>query len=83
MYRFPIKVEQRGDSCVVTVPAVPGCVTGGKSREEALRQVRELLQAMLMQAGPGFSHAASSPPPSDDGGNGEYVDIAAPPIEPC
>lgn len=83
MYRFPIKVEQRGDSYVVTVPAVPGCVTGGKSREEALRQVRELLQAMLMQAGPGFSHAASSPPIPGEGLDGEYVDIAAPPVQPC
>lgn len=83
MYRFWVKVEQRGESYVVTVPAVPGCVACGKSREEALRKAREVLQAILMQAGPGFACAASPPFPGCDGGDGEYVELAAPPAQFC
>ena len=83
MYRFPVKVAKRGQGYVVTVPAVPGCVTGGRSREEALRNAREVLQAILTQAGPGFSPGASPSPLPGDGAGGEYIDIAAPSVPPC
>lgn len=83
MYRFSARVEQRGGSYVVTVPAVPGCVTGGRSREEALRKARELLQAILMQAEPCFSNAADLPPLPGVGGDGEYVEISAHPVLSC
>ena len=83
MYRFPIKVEQRGESYLVTVPAVPGCVTGGKSREEALRKARELLQAILMQAGLGFLHAARLSPLLRDGADGEFLEVSARPVDQC
>jgi hypothetical protein len=78
-----VKVEQRGESYIVTVPAVPGCVACGKSREDALRKAREELQAILVQAGPGFACAASPPFPARDGGDGEYVELAAPPAQFC
>ncbi len=83
MYRFSVKVEQRGKGFVVLIPAVPGCVAGGNSREEALRKAREVLQAMLMQAGPCFSPAASAPPPPGDVAHGEYVEVSAPSVPPC
>lgn len=83
MYRFPVKVERRGESYVVTVPAVPGCVTCGRSREEALRKACEVLQAVLMQAGPGFASAAGPSLPARDEGYGEYVELAAPPSQFC
>lgn len=83
MCRFPVKVEQRGEGFVVLIPAVPGCVTGGSTREEALRKARDVLQAMLMQAGPCFSPAASVPPPPGDGADGEYVEVAAPSVPLC
>ncbi len=82
MYRFPVKVEKRGEGYVATVLAVPGCVSGGRSREEALRKVREVLQAILVQAGPCFPLAASTPP-LRDGGDEEYVVVAAPSLQPC
>jgi hypothetical protein len=81
MCRFPVKVEQRAEGFVVLIPAVPGCVTGGSTREEALRKAREVLQAMLIQAGPSFSPAASARP--GDGADGEYVEVAAPSVPPC
>ena len=84
MYRFPVKVERRGESYVVTVPAIPEYVAGGRSREEALRHARDVLQAILTQAGPGFAPLAGPPLPSrDDGGEGEYVEVAGPPLQPC
>ena len=82
MCRFPVKVEQRGEGFVVLIPALPGCVTGGSTREEALRKARDVLQAMLMQAGPGFSPAASAPLPGD-GADGDYVEVAAPSVPLC
>ena len=83
MRRFPVKVEQRGEGFVVLIPAVPGCITGGSTREEALRKARDVLQAMLLQAGPGFSPAASAPPPPGDGADGEYVEVVAPSVPLC
>jgi hypothetical protein len=83
MCRFPVKVEQRAEGFVVLIPAVPGCTTGGSSREEALRKAREVLQAMLMQAGPCFSPAASTPPSPGDGADGEYVEVVAPSVPLC
>jgi len=83
VYRFPVKVERRGDGYVVTVPAIPGCVTGEKSREEALRKVREVLQAFLMQAGPHFAHDASSSSLPWEGADCEYVEFAGPPVFQC
>jgi hypothetical protein len=83
MYRFPVKVEQRGESFVVFVPAVPGCVAGGRSREEALRKAREVLQVILAQAGPGFSPAVSPSPLQGDRADGEYVEVAGPAVSQC
>jgi hypothetical protein len=83
VYRFPVKVEPRGEGYVVTVPGVPGCVADGRSRDEALRQAREVLQAILMQAGPGFAQLAGPRPPPRDGGEGEYVEVAGPPLPLC
>lgn len=83
MYRFPVKVERRGESFVVIVPTVPGCVTSGRSREEALRRVREMLQAILMQAGPSFSLAVGAFPLPGEGVDGEYVEVAAASVPPC
>jgi predicted RNase H-like HicB family nuclease len=83
VYRFPVKVAQRGEGFVVTIPAVPGCVTSGRSREEALRKAREVLRAFLAQAGPGFSPASGTSPPTGEGTGGEYVEVAPPAVPPC
>jgi hypothetical protein len=83
MYRFPVKVEQRGASFVVIVPAVPGCVAWGRNSEEALRNAREAIQAILIQLGPGFSPASSAPRLPADGADGEYVEVAVPSVQQC
>jgi hypothetical protein len=83
VYRFPVKVEPRGEGYVATVPGLPGCVAGGRTSEEALRQVREVLQAILMQAGPSFTQLAGPRSAPFDVGDGEHVEVAGPPREPC
>jgi hypothetical protein len=83
VYRFPVKVEKRGVSFVVIVPAVPGCVAWGRNSEEALQKAREMLQAILIQAGPVFSPAASAPPLPGHGTDGEYVELAVPAVQAC
>jgi hypothetical protein len=83
MYRFPVKVEQRGGAFIVIVPAVPGCVAWGRNSEEALRKAREALQAILIHVGPGFSPAASALPLSEAGADGEYVEVAVRAVQPC
>jgi hypothetical protein len=83
MYRFPVKVEQHAEGFVVTTPAVPGCVTSGRTRGEALRKAREVLQAIVMQAGPGFSPAALTLPPSGDAASWGFVEVAPHALQPC
>jgi predicted RNase H-like HicB family nuclease len=40
--RYPVVLEgEAGGGCVVSVPALPGCVSEGDTRAEALANVRE------------------------------------------
>ena len=79
MYRFTVKVEKRAEGYVIIVPAVPGCVTSGRTREEAFRKAREVLQAILIQAGPCFPLSAIAPHTGDE----EFVDVSAPSVQSC
>ncbi len=46
--RFTAVFEQEPDGgYVVTVPALPGCVSQGDTREEAVANVREAIQAYV------------------------------------
>jgi hypothetical protein len=76
MYRFPVKVEEKGDWVVVTVLAVPGCVAGGRSRAEAFENARGALQAILGRAGPGFM-ALAGQLALQTGGGTDYVEAGA------
>lgn len=83
MYRFRVKVEKRGEGYIATILAVPGCVSGGRTREEALRKVREVLLAIVTQAGPYFPITASGSHESRVDGGEAYVDVALPSQQPC
>jgi hypothetical protein len=76
MYRFPVKVEEKGDCVVATVPAVPGCVAGGRSRAEALENARAALQAILGRAGPSFL-AFAGQLALETGAGTDYVEAGA------
>jgi len=45
-YRVLIQRDEDG-AFVAEVPALPGCITQGKTREEALRNAQEAVQAYL------------------------------------
>ena len=46
--KYRVLIEQDEDGVfVVEVPSLPGCVTQGKTREEALRNVHEAIEAYL------------------------------------
>ena len=46
--RFTVVLEQESDEgFVASVPALPGCVSQGDTREEALRNIREAIELYL------------------------------------
>lgn len=46
--KFRILIETDEDGCLVaTVPSLPGCVSQGATREEAVRNVREAIEGYL------------------------------------
>ena len=46
--RFTVTIERDEDGVwVVECPAIPGCVSQGRTREEALANVREAIQLCL------------------------------------
>lgn len=51
--KFNVVLEKDEDGFwVVTVPLLPGCITQGRSRSEALRLVREAIEFHLEEVGP-------------------------------
>lgn len=45
--KYTIILEKEDDGFVVTAPALPGCITQGETREEALANAREAIEAYL------------------------------------
>ncbi|AFV10339.1 hypothetical protein Tph_c00910 [Thermacetogenium phaeum DSM 12270] len=46
--RFKVILEKNdSNGYTVTVPALPGCVTQGKNKSEALERIREAIQGYL------------------------------------
>jgi predicted RNase H-like HicB family nuclease len=63
-------ILQRESDCgyVVNVPALPGCVSQGDSREEALRNIEEAIELYLDDL-----RAMGEPFPTDD--EREYIEL--------
>ncbi len=69
--RYTVVLEQEGDGgYVATVPALPGCVSQGDNRAEALVNVREAIELYIEDC-----RAAGDPVPTEIGR--EFVDIEA------
>ncbi|MBI3837827.1 MAG: type II toxin-antitoxin system HicB family antitoxin [Planctomycetia bacterium] len=69
--RYTVVLEQEQDGgYVACVPAMPGCVSQGDTRTEALRNVREAIEAYLADC-----RDAGDPVPTEDGK--EFVEIDA------
>ena len=69
--RFTVVLEQEPDEgFVVSVPAIPGCVSQGDTREDALRNIREAIELYLEDC-----RESGDPIPSESGR--EFVEIEA------
>jgi predicted RNase H-like HicB family nuclease len=63
-----VLLRENDGGYVVTVPALPGCVSQGDSREEALKNIEEAIELYLEDV-----RAAGEPIPAEDGR--EYVQV--------
>ncbi len=69
--RYTVVLERESDGgYVVTVPALPGCVSQGDTRPEALVNIREAIELYVEDC-----RDAGDPVPTDAGR--EYVDVDA------
>ncbi len=69
--RFTVVLEQEPDEgFVASVPAIPGCVSQGDTREDALRNIREAIELYLEDC-----RESGDPIPSESGR--EFVEIDA------
>lgn len=68
--KFRIQIEPDEDGVfVATVPALPGCISQGSTREQALTNVREAIAGYLESL---REHGEPIPPSIDE----EVVDVA-------
>ena len=69
--RFTVVLEQEPDEgFVASVPALPGCVSQGDTRDDALRNIREAIELYLEDC-----RESGDPIPSESGR--EFVEIDA------
>ncbi len=69
--RYTVLLEQEEDGgYVVSVPALPGCVSQGDTRDEALANIREAMELYIEDC-----RAAGDPVPTED--NKEFVAVEA------
>ena len=70
--RYTVVLEQEEDGgFVVSAPALPGCVTQGDTREEALLNIQEAIGLYIEDC-----IEVGDPIPTEEGR--EFVDVAAP-----
>jgi len=63
-----IQWDSRSNIFVVSVPELPGCMTHGKTYEEAVKQSEDAIESWIMSA---LADNEPLPPPSD------YTDSAS------
>jgi predicted RNase H-like HicB family nuclease len=69
--RFTVVLEREDDGgFVASVPSLPGCVSQGDSRDEAMKNVREAIEVYIEDC-----RESGEPIPSESGR--EFVDIDA------
>jgi predicted RNase H-like HicB family nuclease len=67
--KYTVVLQRENDGgYVVSVPALPGCVSQGDTREEALKNIEEAIDIYLEDV-----KAAGEPVPVEDGR--EYIEV--------
>ncbi len=62
--KFRVRIEQDEDGILVAdVPSLPGCISQGKTREEAIRNAEEAIAAYLEGLN---AHGEAIPPSIDE-----------------
>jgi predicted RNase H-like HicB family nuclease len=46
-YTIVLEPDEEGNGYTVLVPALPGCISQGRNREEAIEHVREAIEAYV------------------------------------
>ncbi len=68
--KYRVLIEQDEDGMfIVEVPALPGCISQGKTRKEALENIHEAIAAYLESL---KAHSEPIPPPIEE----EVVEVA-------
>jgi len=67
-YRVLVECDEDG-VFVVGVPSLPGCLSQGKTRDEALRNIKEAIDLYLESL---EAHGEAIPPPTSE----EFVEVA-------
>ena len=68
--KFRVRIEQDEDGMyVVECPALPGCVSQGRTREEALRNIQDAIRGYLESL---KKHNEPIPPPIEE----EIVEVS-------
>lgn len=68
--KYRVFIEQDEDGVfIIEVPALPGCISQGKTRDEALRNIQEAIAAYLESL---KAHSEPIPPPIEE----EVVEVA-------
>jgi len=68
-YRVVIEVDEDG-MYVVSVPSLPGCISQGKTREEALENIKDAIKGYLESL---KKHNEPIPPPIEE----EIIEVYA------
>jgi len=68
--KFRVTIERRGWKLRGAMPSLPGCVSEGKNREEALANVRDAIGGYLTSL---KKHGEPIPPPIEE----ETVEVSA------
>ena len=69
--KYRVQIEQDEDGVFVAeVPALPGCLSQGSTRAEALRNVKEAIEAYIESL---EAHGDPVPPPIDE----EVIEVRA------
>jgi len=67
--KYTVVLQRENDGgYVVSVPALPGCVSQGDTREEALKNIEEAIELYLEDV-----KTAGEPIPTEDGR--EYIEV--------
>lgn len=62
-FKIVLEPDVEDGGFIVHVPALPGCFTQGDTREEAIKNAREAIEAFLESVGKDYANVSKIPSP--------------------